>query len=45
MKKQLNITKKLGFLTLALAMAIVTLLTIATPAMADAPVLAHYHPA
>jgi hypothetical protein len=38
MKKQLNITKKLGFLTLALAMAIVTLLTIATPVMADAPV-------
>ncbi|MGD0780922.1 MAG: hypothetical protein ABR954_09155 [Dehalococcoidales bacterium] len=38
MKKQLNNTKKRGFLTLAMAMAIVTLLTIATPVMADAPV-------
>jgi hypothetical protein len=38
MKKRFNMKKKFRFLTLALAMAIVTLLTIAMPAMADAPV-------
>jgi hypothetical protein len=38
MKKRFNMKKKLRFLTLALAMAIVTLLTIAMPAMADTPV-------
>lgn len=37
MKKQLSVKKKLGFFTLAVTMAIVVLLTITTPVMADTP--------